>query len=231
MTNCLWCNKANEPNVTWKNFFIPDKPDPLCTTCRANLQPISKIACTSCGRPGESVTNANSLCRDCERWQQQRASLLQNRSVYPYNETMQAMIAQWKYRGDYCLIEAFQEQIRQQFSVHYAKLRKNYILVPIPLSRERLHERAFNQAEAIAKLLPFPSRHLLARRHGEKQSKKSRKARIASPNPFQLVAAEQSQATILLVDDVYTTGATLHHAASLLNQARHHDIFTFTLAR
>jgi competence protein ComFC len=104
--------------------------------------------------------------------------------------------------------------------------------VPIPLSNERLYERGFNQAEAILVEAGFPPTHLLTRIHSEKQSKKTRSERIHLPQVFQIFDEINLEGKmIVLVDDVYTTGSTLRHAAKLLKRAGAHHIQSITLAR
>ncbi|MGN8647387.1 ComF family protein [Gracilibacillus sp. HCP3S3_G5_1] len=112
---------------------------------------------------------------------------------------------------------------------------RSLTVVPIPLTTEGLHARAFNQATAIAELIAkqykLPIVHTLSRkeRFTEKQSKKSRKQRLMTKNPFFLTKTLESD--VLLVDDIYTTGMTIHHAATLLKEAGCQKIYSFTLIR
>ncbi|WP_241211388.1 ComF family protein [Amphibacillus jilinensis] len=112
----------------------------------------------------------------------------------------------------------------------YPKLPKKTVLVPIPLSSERLRSRGFNQAEAVAKCLPYPSVQLLKRTEGEKQAKKNRKQRLRMNNPFELFNQVDTE-LIMLIDDIYTTGATIHHAALILQKNGYRNISSFTLVR
>ncbi|CQR46393.1 Ribose-phosphate pyrophosphokinase [Paraliobacillus sp. PM-2] len=228
---CIWCQQLIYPEVTWSTLFIPEKITPLCKNCQAELQPIERIDCFDCGRQyNEKATKGDVRCTDCQRWHQENKHYLtRNRSVFQYNKQIQAMITKWKYRGDYSLIEAFADQIQQYFQTYYNDLDENTIIVPIPLSDQRLHERAFNQAEVIAEQLPLPIHHLLRRIHGEKQAKRSRKERLAISNPFQLY--QPTNQPVLLIDDIYTTGTTLHHAAQILKQGGCPTVYAYTLAR
>ncbi|MFB1049918.1 ComF family protein [Paraliobacillus sp. JSM ZJ581] len=228
---CIWCQKQIYPEVTWSSLFFPKKPIPLCDTCQAGLQQIENVDCLDCGRQyNEKALDGYIRCHDCEqRHHNNKHFLLKNRSVFQYNESIQAMITKWKYRGDYCLIEAFRESIQSGFQAYFADLDKGAITVPIPLSPQRLQERAFNQSKAMAQLLPLPVYDLLQRTHGEKQAKRSREERITSPNPFRI--RRSTSQPVLLIDDIYTTGTTLHHAAEILKQAGCPIVFAYTLAR
>ncbi|MRG84790.1 ComF family protein [Salinibacillus xinjiangensis] len=133
----------------------------------------------------------------------------------------------WKYRGDYVLVNLFKAGVQKRFKEDFGKL--NPTLVPIPLSATRQQERGFNQAEAIAQLLDLPIDDALTRVTNEKQAKKSRQQRLQSNNPFQL--KNEVQGPILVIDDLYTTGATLHWAAYLLKRGGATTIDSFTLIR
>ncbi|MDC3416122.1 ComF family protein [Aquibacillus salsiterrae] len=225
--HCLWCDKQIIVEVTWDNFLYPDKPKKLCIECKSQLTKITGAICKLCGRKSE-----DEQCKDCERWggnRQWSKVLSFNRSVYSYNPMLQAMIAKWKYRGDYQLVEAFQTDFREAFKQIVRACPKDTVVVPIPLSDKRRYERAFNQAEALTQLLEVPYQCLLTRREGEKQSKKTRQERLSSTNPFQIIEVVRNP--IILIDDIYTTGITIRHAAKCLIDAGCPTVYSFTLAR
>ncbi|WLV23986.1 ComF family protein [Aciduricibacillus chroicocephali] len=150
-----------------------------------------------------------------------------NQSVYTYNSHMKEMIYQWKYRGDYEVGFSFMQDINDAF--RKLGTEKKTIVVPIPLSEERLAERGFNQALQLASFIPKKSALLLRRVHGEKQSKKTRRERITAENPF--IIEEKVEKPVILVDDIYTTGATLHKAAAVLKRAGCPRVESLTLVR
>ncbi len=184
---------------------------------------IEKPTCQYCGR------NDPGICNDCNRWRSHKL-INKNRAVYRYNPFLKDLIARFKYRGDYILIEPLSLMIQKTFKMSYPKLPKKTVLVPIPLSSERLRSRGFNQAEAVAKCLPYPSVQLLKRTEGEKQAKKNRKQRLRMNNPFELFNQVDTE-LIMLIDDIYTTGATIHHAALILQKNGYRNISSFTLVR
>lgn len=140
---------------------------------------------------------------------------------------MKDIMAKWKYRGDYELVNMFKAGMEKRFKDNFHK--QVLTLVPIPLSKTREQERGFNQAEALAGLLGLPMIHALARVRNEKQAKKSRAERLQSKNPFQL--KHRMDTPVLLIDDLYTTGTTLHWAAFLLKSAGCPKVYSFTLIR
>lgn len=242
---CLACQESITSDVTWRNFFLPDRPKPICQNCQDTLVLITKPTCSRCGRdqlnqldPAHGHYKSNqtgNICTDCQQWQNNPLTkdvLTQNRAVYHYNDALKALIARWKYRGDYQLHQLFEPAFSQTFSENFLQASDQSLLVPIPLSSARLQHRAFNQAEALARLLPYPTANLLTRIEGEKQSKKNRKQRITTSNPFAINQQQFKPANrVILIDDIYTTGATLHHAARLLKQAGVKQINSFTLGR
>lgn len=187
-------------------------------------------ACETCGRLLEEA--APSVCADCLRWQEDEQwgrALVKNRSVYLYNDWMKDVVALWKFRGDYVIVEAFRRPFVQAFRRHFGR---DWCIVPIPLSPERLHERGFNQAEALARLLPSPYFPWLSRKHSEKQSKKSRRERLETDNPFFLADHPPLDGKrIVLIDDIYTTGITVRHAARILLEAGAAEVGALTLVR
>ncbi|WP_238343497.1 ComF family protein [Gracilibacillus saliphilus] len=176
------------------------------------------------------------ICDDCKKWQSStkfRDVLQYNRSLFSYTPFMQEVVTQWKYRGDYQLKEIFTPYIQKELRNFYPI--ESLTIVPIPLTDERLQERAFNQATAIAEVIAKHNKNpviaALSRKasQSEKQSKKSRQQRITTKNPFFLTKSLETD--VLLVDDIYTTGMTIHHAATLLKEEGCPNIYSFTLIR
>ncbi|TYS15168.1 ComF family protein [Rossellomorea vietnamensis] len=233
-THCLDCHSEIEYNMTWNSFLFTPKERWLCGKCEVQLQFIAGEGCSICSRPlsllePQHIKEGN--CLDCLRWEQDpqwRGVLTKNTSLFLYNEYMKTYLARFKYRGDYTLSKAFAANIKEAVSAMNTS-----IIVPIPLSPERLKERGFNQAEALAKEAGLQTQHLLIRKHSEKQSKKSRHERIHSETVFDLSPDELNinNQSILLIDDIYTTGTTLRHAAQCLKQAGAKQVCSLTLAR
>jgi competence protein ComFC len=170
------------------------------------------------------------MCHDCKRWEEDKdwkGYLDSNYSIYLYNDFFKEVMATFKYRGDYVLAKIFTQKIKDLLR----KIQPD-LLVPIPLSQERLYERGFNQAEALLIESGLAPTMPLNRVHSEKQSKKSRHERIHIPQVFQVDHQIQIKGKrILLIDDIYTTGSTLRHAAKLLKESGAERVQSLTLAR
>lgn len=226
---CLWCHEQIIENISWRNVFWPNQLKKICTSCEKKLQFIEGPTCKHCHRRSQT-----SICSDCKEWLKyfKEDPLEKNVSIYIYNDFMKEIITQWKYRGDYVLVEMFKKTFNNHFKKHYRHLIKDALIIPIPLSEERLLERGFNQAEALANLLPYKiqiSTNLLFRKYSEKQAKKTRFERLHSNNSF--VIAERIKNPVILVDDIYTTGMTLRHAALSLRSHGCPSVYAITLIR
>lgn len=222
------------PTIGWKFLILGPEGSLLCEKCKAKLEPIKGTTCTICGRPTKNLKEefvVGDKCLDCVKWEESEKwgrVLDRNISIYIYNDLLKEIIARFKFRGDYVLARIFSEEIKLTIQ----KLNYDWI-VPIPLSKERLYERGFNQAEALVREAGEKPHQVLSRIHSEKQSKKSREERIQVDQVFQISANENDVKgkRILLIDDIYTTGSTLRHAALILKEAGAENIQSLTLAR
>ncbi|KUP05713.1 hypothetical protein Q73_12905 [Bacillus coahuilensis m2-6] len=223
---CLFCHQSWVDEMSWVDFLPSRAPRVLCEDCAGQFQRLSGKRCETCSRELEGDRNA---CYDCHRWKRVpfwKDRDLHNLSLYQYNDFMKLYIARFKFRGDYRLSEAFHHEIEQQ----YRKLTFD-IIVPIPLSKNRAEERRFNQVDALFERIGYSYQHLLTRTESEKQSKKSREERMNMvSNPFTCYE-EIKQQRVLLVDDIYTTGVTVHSASEVLYRHGAKSVAVFTLVR
>jgi competence protein ComFC len=227
---CLYCHGKIHSTFGWADLLKASEVEYLCMDCLGRLQRIEGEHCDICFRPFTTLEpqyREEKRCLDCIRWEEEadyKGILTKNYSLYQYNQFLKEIIAKYKYRGDYELVKMFKKDVR--------KLIRNIkpdVIVPIPLSSERLHERGFNQAEALIVESGYQPKNVLTRLHGEKQSKKSRQDRIHLQQVFQTTCAISGK--VILVDDIYTTGSTLRHAAKTLKEAGATEIISITVAR
>jgi ComF family protein len=106
------------------------------------------------------------------------------------------------------------------------------LVVPVPLHRTRERERGFNQAEYLAARLgkPMARRLLRRRKNNPSQTGLSRSERTRNlAGAFEVTGSVRG--TILVVDDVYTTGSTLHEIARTLKRSGADRVEALTVAR
>lgn len=222
--NCLLCDAPMVSELSWSNLFSFSESSRLCRACIDMLYRLQGKRCTRCSRECD-----RDVCLDCQKWGTyyvQDDPLTYNYSLYAYNAKMQEILSRWKYRGDYQLGEIFQKAYSESFKRHFPS---RAVIVPIPLSQERLNERAFNQASMLASFLSGTAEPLLTRIHSRKQSKKTRKERLGTVNPFHMT--QSIEKPVILIDDLYTTGTTLRHAATLLKYNGCPRVAAYTLIR
>ncbi|WP_042354022.1 ComF family protein [Bacillus rubiinfantis] len=230
---CLICHNPISPEIGWRVIFSVQQEQLICRECESKLEKITGKTCQICGRPFQLVAEDfrhGDICHDCYRWEEDsrwQGVLKRNQSLFVYNDFLKEVLAKFKFRGDYDLVRVFAPYVKQAVQKINADL-----FVPIPLSSERLYERGFNQAAALLVGAGLPVTELLTRIHLEKQSKKSRTERIHLPQVFNVIQNADIQGrSIVLIDDIYTTGSTIRHGARLLQQAGAASIQSLTLAR
>ncbi|MDF2857097.1 MAG: phosphoribosyltransferase [Neobacillus sp.] len=230
---CLLCNKIIRTPIGWSSLFAESKERVICPECDVKLERINGERCKICSRPLQLLAEKfyhGDTCHDCIRWEEDlnwKGYLNLNVSLFLYNDFFKKVLARFKFRGDYVLTKIFSSSINEALG----KMKFD-MLVPIPLSAERLYERGFNQSESLIIESGHHITPLLTRIHAEKQSKKSRSERIHLAQVFQLASnIEVKGKRLVLVDDIYTTGSTLRHAAKLLKEAGAQSVQSLTLAR
>ncbi|MBM7649355.1 competence protein ComFC [Bacillus ectoiniformans] len=233
MSHCLYCGNEQTGSMNWRRFLLAEEEPLLCADCLKGFERIEGTRCQICSRSLDGLPDAyvaGDCCRDCAEWEKDpeyKSVLSGNQSIFTYNGQMKEFIAQLKYRGDYVLAHCFADEIRRAI-----KTEDYDLLTVIPLSKEREWERGFNQAKALVVCAGLEVTDTLKRLHTEKQSKKTRTERIHLPEVF--LPADQLAVQgkkILIIDDIYTTGSTIRHAALVLKQAGAASVRSFTLSR
>jgi competence protein ComFC len=230
---CLYCGELITPVVSWGSLLTRRVEEWLCGRCEEQLELIEGDCCVRCSRPFEGLAEEfrkGDFCYDCVRWEQDpewSGILERNISLYKYNDFLKEFISRFKFRGDYVLAKVFKNGLNKA-----VKEIKYDLLVPIPLSEERLNERGFNQSEGLIFEIGFIPTFVLKRTHSEKQSKKSRGERIHLEDIFKIIeGVDVVGKSIVLVDDIYTTGSTLMHAGNILKQQGALAVSAITVAR
>jgi len=157
------------------------------------------------------------------------------------NFLVKKLIQNFKYPP---LIKELKKELALLIVSHFLLLDKkpdfsDFVLVPVPLSKRKLKWRGFNQAEEIAKELseflkiPLISDCLAKEKETKDQVEISEKERLENVKGAFLVKNKEKifGKNILLVDDVFTTGATMEEVARVLKEAGAKKIVGVVVAR
>jgi ComF family protein len=164
-------------------------------------------------------------------------------SFFRYNTVIRSAIKAMKYRLVSDAVTEFTEMIPKtsyNFIYDYISL-ANAVIQPVPLHPKRLRERGFNQAELLSRQLgmrlqiPVRMNFLKRIRYTQPQaSLKDRRDRLKNMNDVfssDHIPMEKTGMTVILVDDVFTTGATMRSAAAILKKAGVPSVWALTMAR
>ena len=230
---CFICRKLLTNNFSWALFSFKVKNSIICNDCRSKLQTLVGPFCRKCSRMLQEIPENlihDDLCHDCYLWEKHsmwKDTLDSNKSLYSYNDFMKEIIARFKYRGDLAIAEVFGEDIKT-----YIVGKEFDMFVPIPLSDIRMNERGFNQSEVLIHMAGLTPTEALIRKNSEKQSKKTKKERLEVSGLFEILDnIDVNRKNILIIDDIYTTGATIRNAALELKKAGANRIESLTIAR
>ena len=202
-------------------------------------------ACAGCGRPGSLVC---ARCADAARPAADAGNrflapdpgavvgetLALAMAAYAYEGPMRRALAALKYTGVSRLAPIVAAQAAPQLRELLA-ISGPATLVPVPLHRDRLRERGYNQAallaDALGRGVGVGVDEALARaRPTTKQHRLNRAARLQNLRGA-FVAVHRPPAAVILVDDIITTTATLEACAAVLMVAGCEAVYGFGIAR
>lgn len=208
----------------------------FCSECWSDFALLLGPNCPGCGRPFGSpetlVHSPDHRCRECRESPSRYDHAL---SVGQFEGPLREAIHQFKYRPCRSLGKPLGDWMVRNVRV----LANIDIIMPVPLHRNRLRQRGFNQALLLADRLsvhwriPLSFDNLVRVRATQPQVELSvaeRKKNVEGA--FTLVRPEEAELkSIVLVDDVLTTGATMNECATVLKNAGAAQVTAFTLAR
>lgn len=206
----------------------------ICRDCEKAMKEIIPPICMKCSKPIDMNAPEN-LCSDCRKHDH---SFEMSRSVYAYEGSVKKGIYNFKYYNKpyfyrffgRCLVDCMKEN-------DYSGLE---LVVPVPLHRSKMRKRGYNQSELLARYISkntaIPFVDILKRiKKTPKQSQMTKEERGKNlKNAFDVkkgMAKVLAGKTVLLVDDVYTTGSTADECSSTLLKNGASKVFVITIAR
>ena len=203
----------------------------VCASCWAAILPITPPVCERCGDPLPSWRVISLEQARCPRCRRRRGSVTRSRAIGPYEGSLRAIVHALKYDGRRQLARPLGERLAETGD---SVLKGADVIVAVPLHRSRRRARGFNQAAEIARHLGPPVTPALRRlRATPSQTDLPAARRHANVRDAFALArgASVAGATVVLVDDVSTTGATLEACARVLLDAGAREVRALTAAR
>lgn len=204
--DCLLCGAETAPEL-------------LCPACIAELPALPR-SCPRCALPSP----AGAVCGSCLNHPPHfDATLALWRYEFPCDGLVQAL----KYRARLALAGFFARSLAAR------TMPEVDLIVPMPLHAKRLAERGFNQALEIARHLggPIAPRGVLRVKHTLPQTDLPYEERAKNVRGVFLCKLDLSGASVAVLDDVMTTGATLNELARALKRAGATRVENFVIAR
>jgi len=213
---------------------------PFCHACReAITQTLPEPLCAQCGRPIVSAAVAEGISLPlCHLCRNRVYAFDFARSLGAYTPRMSRAILLLKY-GNVTPLGAWCARRLAGLIANQPREFAADAVVPVPLDRGRLRERGYNQAELIARPLarllgiPFRSYLLVRTRPRPNQLRLTRRERWETVRGAYAThkMAQVDKLRVLLVDDVFTTGATLDACSRALKGAGAARVVGLTVAR
>jgi ComF family protein len=205
----------------------------LCPRCAQSVEPIGELLCRRCGRGQAIETDSCPFCAD--------------RSTFPLTQVRAAAFHQAPLRE---AIHAFKYESCAELSAPLARYmvaayakscwHRSFasvdLVAPVPLHEDRLRERGFNQSELLAAefcrgvRLPMEAQAIRRVRHTPHQVGLDAKSRRLNVADAFMTSPSVAGKHLLLIDDVYTTGATLNACAKSAISAGAATVSALTLA-
>ena len=195
----------------------------LCEDCAAEIHFARPPACTTCGHPFFGILAGPRKCPHCTELD---PVFEQGKTLFLAKGSARALLHELKYRNGLYVLDDLRRMALGQ--PHFLRFLAGARLVPVPLHRDKLRERSYNQSLHLARILAAvaPGASLLdclvRTRFTRTQTRLDRSARFQNmKNAFALAPRTHLNATdtFILIDDVFTTGSTLNACAQALRQA------------
>ena len=209
--------------------IVRPRGEKICTECMGKLKLLTPPWCLRCGK---KLTEEVEFCMDCKK---KRHEFVRGRALYEYGSAAPS-IYRFKYGKRQEYADFFGEEIVRYLGDFLKEVQPD-ALIPIPLHRERLAKRGYNQAALLARAVGKYSgvsveEKMLVR------VKNTTPLKLQNPSErqnnlkkaFNIAENDVKLNTTVIIDDIYTTGSTIDEAARTLKAAGVQKIYFITLA-
>lgn len=212
--------------------ILEDQKGDICPSCRKKVNRIRQPYCYQCGKP--LLSKEQEYCYDCKR---RKLSFDRGFSIVEYDTATAPSILAVKYKNRREFVKFYGRMGREQYEKILRELDLDGI-IPVPLARKKQRKRGFNQAELfaneVAGWLSVPvNRRLLIR------GKETTPLKELSPLERRAALLKvffwqekyyRGERRVLLVDDIYTSGATADACTRILKKHGIEKVYVLTMA-
>jgi len=207
----------------------PEGQAPLCDRCRKSLCLCEPPFCLRCAEP---IAGGKALCRSCSN---RPFACRLVRAAFLYRGPVPSLVHAFKYRGRQTAARAAGRWMACLLP-RFPELSGHDTVVPVPLHPRRLRERGYNQAgllaEELARIAGRPVLDLLQRaKLTRPQWDLDRQSRHKNLAGAFLAAPQARGKSVLLIDDVCTSGASLEECGRALHRAGAARVAAYVFAR
>lgn len=200
--------------------IVAPRGDYICPGCLEKLVFVKRPVCLKCGK--EVVSERQELCFDCSK---RRKSFEYGMALMNYNEAASASMVRIKYKNKREYLDFYGEAIWRRYGSRLERLQAQ-ALVPVPIHTSRRRQRGFNQAEVLAEILsgylgiPVRGDFLVRNKRTAPQKSLDPTARLKNlEEAFGAGMDLRGLESVILVDDIYTTGSTAEACTRVLKKA------------
>lgn len=203
---------------------------PLCHKCKMKIKFINPPFCIKCN---EKINDNTYICKNC-----QKKNIFYDRlfcAVY-YQYPITNIIHLFKYRHRDSLKEFISWLLITQIQRLNLQIKADYI-VPVPIHKVRLREREYNQTTLIAKYvseflkIPVNENIVLRKKNRPSQTLLSRTQREKNIQEVFVVNEDIKGKKIVIIDDIFTSGATVNECSKVLKKSGTDEITVFAVAK
>lgn len=201
----------------------------ICEECTKNLRFVGEPLCMKCGKPLEEEAE---YCADCRR---REHPYRQGAAVFEYG-SIAASVYRFKYKGRQEYAEFFGRCMAESLRAEWARW-KPEALLPVPIHSSRKRKRGYNQAELLAEVVSeqtgIPVRKDLLVRDKKTIPQKELDGSGRQNNlkkAFKIIKNDVKLNTIVIIDDIYTTGSTVDAITRELHKAGVPNVYYAALA-
>lgn len=212
-----------------------DKRERTCKACEKKIRFLREPTCYSCGKP--LPDSSQEYCMDCRK---SPKNFQRGMGLCLYREPAAGSLSAIKYHNKRAFARYYIEEIRKRKGRELRKLSPD-LVIPVPIHPKKRRKRGFNQAELFAKgigeIIGCPTENNLVRRIYETKPQKQLSPQQRRKNLKHAFSANQKvyekrkcPQRILVVDDIYTTGATAQAVTEVLHGLGVRDVYIFCVA-